>query len=351
MAHCPQIRSPEALQQLFKELGLITRSASMVPLLQQAYKAAHASDITLLIEGETGTGKQVLAQAIHRLDQKRSSGPFITVHCSTVNETLAESELFGHHRGAFSGAHSDRPGLFLAANRGTIFLDDVSDLPVVLQPKLLDVLQRGILRAVGSDREVPIDVRIIAATNRPLLPLVKENRFREDLYHRLNVIRLYLPPLKLRADDLEQLLLTLARRHQNLFEPVEGVAPELLNYLRTLPFPGNIRELENSVQRMLFAKTDGTSLTLADWKHQTDQDQPDGTRELLTVAAGSLWKAMRDLDLPYTRAFRDLEKEVLDMALRLGEGTRRDLARRLHTSERTLYYKIKLHHLPQKFRT
>ena len=350
MTESAQLRSPAALQQLFEGLGLVTRSQALTPLLQQAYKAAYVSDVTLLIEGETGTGKQVLAQAIHRLDQKRSGFPFVTVHCSTVNETLAESELFGHHRGAFSGALMDRQGLFQTANHGTIFLDDVSDLPLGLQPKLLDVLQRGVVRAIGSDREVRIDVRIIAASNRPLLPLVKENQFRGDLYHRLNVIRLALPPLNMRGDDLEILVLALAKRHKELFQPVEAVETDLLTYLQSLAFPGNIRELENAVQRMLFAKTEGKSLTFADWNAQAEREDEGGGEDLITEVAGSFWKAICHSNMPLTTAFRDLEREVLHVALRLSRGTRRDLARRLHTSERTLYYKMRSHHLGQNLR-
>jgi len=134
-------------------------------VLQCAYKAAQVSDTTMLLQGETGTGKQILARAIHALDQKRRHYAFVTVHCSTISESLAESELFGHRKGSFSGADAARSGLFQAANRGTLFLDDINDLPLRLQPKLLDALQRGIIRSLGSDRETPIDVRVIAAAN------------------------------------------------------------------------------------------------------------------------------------------------------------------------------------------
>jgi two-component system response regulator GlrR len=178
------------LLKVFEGLGFFTCSALMSPLLRRAYKAAEASDITVLLEGETGTGKQVLASAIHQLDQKRNRFPFITVHCSTISEALAESELFGHQRGAFSGAVADRKGLFQSANHGTLLLDDINDLASHLQPKLLDVIQRGMVRPVGSDREMRIDVRIIAACNQALEPLVREGRFRSDLYHRLNVVKL-----------------------------------------------------------------------------------------------------------------------------------------------------------------
>src|SRR6266700_2759462 len=153
------------LRALFARLGFITQSRGLMALLGRAKKAADISDVNILIEGETGTGKQVLAQAIHKLDRKRGACNFVTVHCSTITEALAESELFGHTRGAFSGAVQERKGLFQSAQLGTLFLDDVNDLSINLQPKLLDVIQRGTVRPVGSDRELPINVRIIAACN------------------------------------------------------------------------------------------------------------------------------------------------------------------------------------------
>src|SRR5271167_443172 len=186
----------EELRRSFGELGFFTGSDALMPLLRQAYRAAYVSDITVLLEGETGTGKQVLAFAIHRLDQKRSPFPFVTMHCGSLSETLAESELFGHQKGAFTGAVTNRKGLFQSAHRGTLFLDDVNDLPRHLQAKLLDVLQRGTVRPMGSDEERRVEVRILAASNQPLKPLVLQNRFRADLYHRVNVVNLWLPPLR-----------------------------------------------------------------------------------------------------------------------------------------------------------
>jgi transcriptional regulator with GAF, ATPase, and Fis domain len=190
------------LRQSFDELGFVTGSQELVPLLRHAYKAACVSDITVFLEGETGTGKQVLASAIHRLDQKRRASPFVTMHCGSLSEGLVESELFGHQKGAFTGAVTHRKGLFQSAHGGTLFLDDVNDLPQNLQAKLLDVLQRSRVRAIGSDQEARVDVRIIAASNRPLKPLVLQSNFRADLYHRLNVVRLWLPPLRDRMQDL-----------------------------------------------------------------------------------------------------------------------------------------------------
>src|SRR6476620_9926929 len=157
----PPLPNFEQLREIFSQLGFVTACQRMIPALQCAYKAAQVSDTTVLLQGETGTGKQVLARAIHALDQKRCRFGFVTVHCSTVTESLAESELFGHRKGSFSGADTARGGLFQAADKGTIFLDDINDLPLRLQPKLLDALQRGIIRPLGSDRETPVDVRVI----------------------------------------------------------------------------------------------------------------------------------------------------------------------------------------------
>jgi DNA-binding NtrC family response regulator len=334
------------LRCLFERYGFIARSDTMLPLLRQAKKAAHVSDITILVEGETGTGKQVLAEAIHRLDEKRKSFPFVTVHCSTISEALAESELFGHQRGAFSGATRNREGLFHAAHRGTLFLDDVSDLPLTLQPKLLDVIQRGIVRGVGSDREVPVNVRIIAATNQPLAPLVQQNRFRVDLYHRLNVVQLHVPPLRDRPADLAALVLAFARRHQHIYPHVTEVEPDLIRALRSQPFPGNIRELEHAVERMLFGKTEGHSLGLSDWMLQSGAGTSTGDdHDPLVGAAQCVWSAIFQHGLPFGVAFRRLERKVLETALLVEGQTRRDIARRLSTSERTLYHKLRTYRL------
>lgn len=337
--------SDQDLLSEFNELGFVTSFPSMVPLLRRAYKAAEVSDITILIEGETGTGKQVLAQGIHQLDQKRKSSPFVTVHCSTISESLAESELFGHQRGAFSGAVSDRRGLFQSAQRGTLFLDDVNDLPFHLQPKLLDVIQRGTVRPVGSDRETSVDVRIIAACNQPLEPLVREGRFRSDLYHRLNVVKLALPPLRERRPDLERLVLALARRHNDLYGPIERVDPELLRFLQSKLFLGNVRELENAVQRMLFLKNEGDSLALADWVGESNGEAIIADGDPLAEAANATWKAISQRGVSYAQALQEIEKRVLEAAMSVRGSTRREIAQRLQTSERTLYYKMRTHGL------
>jgi len=336
----------EELKRSFSRLGFVTCSPNVVSVLRRACKAAAASDITVLLQGETGSGKQVLAEGIHALDRKRSTHPFITVHCSTISESLAESELFGHQRGSFSGASSQRKGLFQSAQYGSIFLDDVNDLPFSLQPKLLDVIQRRSVRPVGSDREVPVNVRIIAACNQALEPLVQQGRFRADLYHRLNVVKLLLPALRERNADLSILILALAKRHSHLYAFIEKIDPQLVKYLEQKRFPGNIRELENTVQRMLFLKTDGVTLGLDDWNTQTGQDEDgEGTPELVATAANSLWKIISQCGVPYAQAFQETEKKVLQTALSAEGFTRQQIARKLQTSERTLYYKMRTHRL------
>jgi transcriptional regulator with GAF, ATPase, and Fis domain len=337
----------DSLRATFARLGFITCSRSVMALLSRAKKAADVSDVTILIDGETGTGKQVLAQAIHKLDQKRSALAFITVHCSTVTEALAESELFGHRRGAFSGAVLDRKGLFQSAHQGTLFLDDVNDLSASLQPKLLDVIQRATLRPVGSDREIPIDVRIIAACNQPLEPLVREGRFRPDLYHRLNVVKLSMPPLRERHEDMGALILAFARRHESLYKPIEAVEPELLALLSTQSFPGNVRELENAVQRMLFLKAEGNTLGVADWFAQSGPEPIGGDHKLFAEAAMAAWKAISQCGVPYAEAFQEIEKRVLQAAFTVPGCTRREIAQRLRTSERTLYYKMRTHRIQE----
>lgn len=334
------------LYRLFESYGFITGSSRMAPILRLARKAAAVSDVTVLLEGETGTGKQVLAQAIHSLDEKRRSFPIITVHCSTISEALAESELFGHQRGAFSGATRDRDGLFQAAHRGTLFLDDVNDLPLALQPKLLDVLQRGIVRGVGSDREAPVNVRIIAAANEPLAQAVQQNRFRGDLYHRLNVVRLAIPPLRERGEDIAALILAFTARHQNIYPHISHIEPDLIEFVKACRFPGNVRELEHAIERMLFIKTEGASLGLSDWTQQCEgQAEPTAGHDLVSQAAQYLWTAIFEHGVPYGEALRQLERNLLESAMCQPGQTRREIAGRLQTSERTFYHKLRTHNL------
>src|SRR5438034_1653771 len=221
------------------------------------------TDSPVLIEGESGTGKELVAAAIHRLSP-RARGPFIPVNCSAIPEDLLESEFFGHVRGAFSGAVSDTLGLFRGANDGTIFLDEVAELSPGLQVKLLRVLQEMLVRPVGSTKAHAVDVRVIAASNRDLDRSIADGRFRQDLYYRLNVVRVSLPPLRARRDDIPALVNHFLRRYNRRFRrDVKGITPDALAALAAYEFPGNVRELENVIERA-FAMGAREQITFAD---------------------------------------------------------------------------------------
>jgi DNA-binding NtrC family response regulator len=213
------------------------------------------SDASVLITGESGTGKELVARAVHR-QSRRAGGPFVAVDCAAVPETLLESELFGHVRGAFTDARGARTGLFVQAHGGTLFLDEIAELPLVLQPKLLRALQERRCRPVGADRETAFDVRVVAATNRDLEAEVEERRFREDLWFRVNVIHVELPPLRARGGDtllLAQRFVTAAAARAG--KRVVGIAPAAAALLQAYPWPGNVRELQNCIERAVALTT------------------------------------------------------------------------------------------------
>ncbi|HTB21158.1 MAG TPA: sigma 54-interacting transcriptional regulator [bacterium] len=241
-------------------MPLLGQSAGLKRVLHLAQKVA-PTDSAVLITGETGTGKELLARAIH-VASRRSQGPFVAVNAGAIPESLQESELFGHRKGAFTGAVADRRGLFEEASSGTLFLDEIGDTSPSLQVKLLRVLQTGSVRRLGEGAERPVDVRIIAATNRPLDQMVARSEFREDLFFRLNVVHLHLPPLRERGDDLELLLkANLVRFADRLRKDVRGFSPQAWGALRNYLFPGNIRELENIVHHcVLMADSDEVGL-------------------------------------------------------------------------------------------
>jgi two-component system response regulator AtoC len=207
------------------------------------------SDVTVLIAGESGTGKELVARALHRRG-RRSAGPFVAINCSAMPESLLESEFFGHERGAFTDAHTARAGIFQQANGGTLFLDEIDDLPRPLQGKLLRALQERTVRPLGGDREVPFDVRLIVATNRDLETAVEEQRFRQDLYFRINVIRVELPPLKTRGNDILYLAQHFIDRYAaHVGRRVSGLSHAAAERLLAYPWPGNVRELQNCMER------------------------------------------------------------------------------------------------------
>jgi DNA-binding NtrC family response regulator len=282
------------------------------------------TDSPVLIEGESGTGKELVAAAIHRLST-RNKGPFIPVNCSAIPEDLLESEFFGHVRGAFSGAVSDALGLFRGANDGTIFLDEIAELSPGLQVKLLRVLQEMQVRPVGSTKAHPVDVRVIAATNRDLDRSIADGRFRQDLYYRLNVVRVSLPPLRSRREDIPALVNHFLRRYNRRFRrDVKGITPDALATLGGYDFPGNVRELENVIERA-FAMGAREQITLADLP-------PLGTGAVSAVAAPQTGTVPR---------LADVEKDLILRALAFYKDDKEAAASALGISRRTIYRRLK----------
>src|SRR5690349_12373278 len=251
---------------------IITRSEAMGGVLRTAQKAA-TSTIPVLIEGESGVGKELFARAIHGSGERKAK-PFVAVNCGAIPDNLVESILFGHEKGAFTGATERHTGKFVEASGGTLFLDEVGELPLAAQVKLLRALQEGTVEAVGGRKPVKVDVRIISATNRKLLDLVKSGAFREDLFYRLHVLPLTIPPLRLRREDIPHLLRHfLARFAAEENRPIAGISGEAVAHLAQLDWPGNIRQLENAVYRAV-VMSDGDQLGLADFPLLTAQPHP-----------------------------------------------------------------------------
>lgn len=264
VARCEEEQS---VKETMRRLGLIGSSSSMLAVFRWVLRLSPLSDLPVLLTGETGTGKELFANAIHRLDPKRRNGPFVVLNCGAVSQGVAESELFGHRRGSFTGAEETRRGLFRAAQGGVLFLDEIGELEAGLQVKLLRVLQEGRVLGVGEDRETRVDVRVIAATNRNLEEMVERGEFRADLFHRLNILSVHIPPLRERPDDLLPLVNHFLDKHRAL--DTHGAAAttagsDFVAALAGVGLPGNARELENLVRRALIGNREGAALGLED---------------------------------------------------------------------------------------
>jgi len=245
----------EELRKTYNIHGIVGQSDAILSLVEVIKKVA-ATDSTVLITGESGTGKSMIAKAIHFLSG-RKDGPFITINCTAIPETLLEAELFGYERGAFTGAHAPKKGKFELANGGTVFLDEIGDMPLSLQAKLLRVLQDKEIERLGSEKVIKVDLRVIAATNRDIHTLVKEGKFREDLYYRLNVVPIHVPPLRERKEDIPLLIEHFLRTYNSKYGKNVRLSPEAVEILIEYSWPGNIRELENTVERLV-VMNDGT---------------------------------------------------------------------------------------------
>jgi DNA-binding NtrC family response regulator len=339
---------------------IVTRSEVMAGVMRTARKAA-ASTIPVLIEGESGVGKELFARAIHGSGERKSK-PFVAVNCGAIPDNLVESILFGHEKGAFTGATERHAGKFVEATGGTLFLDEVSELPLSAQVKLLRALQEGTVEAVGARKPVKVDVRIVSATNRKLLDRVKSGHFREDLFYRLHVLPLTVPPLRMRREDIPHLVRHfLARFCAEESRHITGVSGEAMAHLAQLDWPGNIRQLENAVYRAV-VMSEGDQLVISDFPqagllsppiaaaqneplivepvfHPTGAATVSGNEIPIAPlpASGTLAMLTNGGDV---RPLEELESEIIRFAISHYRGQMSEVARRLKIGRSTLYRKL-----------
>lgn len=327
--------------------GLIGNS----PVMQEVYRVtrqAAGSSATVLLTGETGTGKELIARALHELSP-RASGPFIRVNCGALSENLLESELFGHVKGAFTSAFENRTGRFEAAHGGTIFLDEINSVSYTLQVKLLRVLQEQEFERVGDTRTIRVDCRVVAATNRDLLEEIDNGRFRDDLYYRLNVVPIFLPPLRDRSHDIPQLISFFTRKYaESNRRPVPAISADAVDALARYAWPGNVRELQNYIERAIVLSRDGNisldllpphvrGLTPVRIIRQNARNPETLCRELVALGMVSAGEADGNL---YERIVSLVEKELIQQVLKSCQGVQTKAATRLGINRNTLHKKI-----------
>jgi two-component system response regulator HydG len=295
------------------------------------------SEATVLITGDSGTGKELIARSLH-FNSPRKNKPLVVVNCAAITETLLESELFGHEKGSFTGADKRREGRFMQADRGTIFLDEIGETSSTMQAKLLRVLQEKEIQRVGGEETLKVDVRIIAATNRDLEKDVAEGKFREDLFYRLNVMPLNVPPLKERRDDIPLLAQHFLKKFADKNrKTIKGFVPLAMDVLVNYDWPGNVRELENAIER---------AVILATGEHITETQLPLNITEQYDDLEKRSTGATQILD--GTHSLQDIEKEAILAALSASNGNKAEAARRLGVTRKTLHNKLKAYGLGAK---
>jgi two-component system response regulator PilR (NtrC family) len=313
----------------FRLGDLIGKGARMRAVMDLVRRVA-SGRASVLITGESGTGKEVVARALHETGE-RASQPFVTVNCGALPESLMESELFGHERGAFTGASSKKDGLIRAAHGGTLLLDEVGELPTPLQVKLLRVLQERKVRPVGGEQEIEVDVRVIAATNRDVEQAVRDGSFRQDLFYRLNVIRIQLPPLRERVEDIPMLAAHFLQKHSAFEDKRLSFSSDALAWIVQQPYPGNVRELENVVERAVALATPPYVVRSDLLVGMGDEAAPSAAKVLEVLPGDGV-----DLDV----YLGELEKGLLLQALERTGGNRTNAAKLLRMSLRSLRYRL-----------
>lgn len=297
------------------------------------------TDVTVLVQGESGVGKEIVARSIHNRST-RVDGPFVKVNCAALPEDLLESELFGYEKGAFTGAYVRKFGKFEQASEGTIFLDEIGEMSPGLQAKLLQVLQDRRFTRLGGNKEVDVNVRIVCATHRPLLDMVANNEFREDLYFRLNVVNIQIPSLRDRREEIEPLVEKFIDRYGRKYgRPTEGVSKAMLAAFGNYDFPGNVRELENMVKRIVVLGSEDSVLAELAEREANQRDSTAGFDALLEEVEATAGKVpLREVS---RRAAMEVEREAIDLALRMTDWNRKKAATLLGVSYKTLLHKIR----------
>lgn len=316
---------------------IVSIAPSMEEIFRTVRKVA-SFPTTVLITGETGTGKERIAGAIHR-EGVRAERPFVAINCGAIPENLLESQLFGHAQGAFTDARSDHAGLFEVAHGGSLFLDEIAELPLALQVKLLRALVEKEIRRVGDTRTIPVDVRVVAATARDLLEAVRAHQFREDLYYRLNVVAIHLPPLRARREDIAILARHfIGRLSERLGLPKPSITPNALTRLEAYDWPGNVRELENALERALVLSEGDGQITDADLDERFDP-----SHRLAPGPVSGMGGLLEGDELSLKVILPQVERLLIERALDKTEGNRTRAAKLLGISHRALLYKLKEH--------
>jgi transcriptional regulator with GAF, ATPase, and Fis domain len=330
-----RILEPDGAATIAPSRPIVGESAAMRELLETVARVG-PKDVTVLVRGETGTGKELIASAVHA-QSARSSGPLVRFNCAAIPAELADAELFGHTRGAFTGADRQRGGFFSVANGGTLVLDEVGELPTAIQAKLLRVLQEGEIQQVGASRIERVDVRVIACTNRDLAAEARRGRFRMDLYYRLAVVELIVPPLRDHRDDIPALACEFGQRYGQRFgSPDVRLSPELLDALRHEDWPGNVRELENTIARMVAVSR----------ASEIDLDALYATRR--SPVKSEAEKSRSGEPPPLRDQLATVERRIIARTLEAAAGNRTQAARRLGLSRAALFDRLKKYGFEQK---